>query len=308
MSLFKSRVIVVVLAVAFLFGIIPQQASAHRYSVVVNGTEVHETLAELRDGQLMVSVRPFAEAMGSTVAWNQADQRVTIARNGSQFAVWLGTSVAYKNGKRLYAPVAPYLKQGRSMVPAWWLAVQLGGTVRFTDATLVVTIGGGQSNPGPAPRHPLAMSHYVFPFPQGATYEPYIDSMGAPRFWQGQQFAHEGIDIFARTGTPVVAVASGTVVRYGWNTLGGYRVTVQLDDYPEYRFYYAHLDRYAPGLYVGARVQTGQLLGYVGSTGEGPERTEGKFPPHLHFGIYGPDGAINCFELLRFWERNRSAL
>lgn len=300
----KRRLILLIAAAVIMLWTGTVVASA--FTVVVNGRTVEGHQAEMRNGQLMVAVRPFVDAMGGSTYWSAPDRRVDLWVNNSRMALWIGNQAVYLDGKQYWAPVAPYLKNDRSMVPAWWLAVRLGGTPQFSGSTLTVAMPTATRPPALA--HPLANPRYVFPFPTDARYEPYLDTMGAPRFWQGQQFTHEGIDIFARRGTPVVAVAPGKIVRYGWNTLGGYRVTIQLDDHPEYRFYYAHLDGYAPGLGEGVRVRAGQLLGYVGSTGEGPERTEGKFPNHLHFGVYGPSGAINPFELLRYWEKNRVGL
>ncbi|MGV3623795.1 MAG: M23 family metallopeptidase [Archangium sp.] len=90
---------------------------------------------------------------------------------------------------------------------------------------------------------------------------------------------HEGIDLFATRGTPVVSATGGEVWRVGTDSLGGRVVTV-LGDGPAL-YYYAHLDDWAPGLRVGQRVKPGQVLGIVGNTGNA--RTT---PPHLHFGVY----------------------
>jgi murein DD-endopeptidase MepM/ murein hydrolase activator NlpD len=279
----------------------PAGVQAAGYGVSVNGRSVSDTVAELRNGQLAVSVRTFAEAMGARVMWDAKAQQVTVSRGGSSLAMWQGTTTAFFNGKRLAAPFRPYIKSDKMMVPAWWLAAQFGATLRFDGGILYVQIGGQQSS------HPLMNRSFYFPYPQGARYETYYDTMGGARYYKGEQFPHEGTDILALKGTPIVAVASGTVVKYGWNTLGGYRVTIQLDSAPQYRFYYAHMDRYAPGIWLGARVQAGQLLGYTGSTGEGPERTEGRFVPHLHFGIYNADGsALNPYTFLKYWEANKA--
>lgn len=90
---------------------------------------------------------------------------------------------------------------------------------------------------------------------------------------------HQGIDIFARRGTPVVAATAGQVVRIGEDRLGGRVVWVAGAGARLY--YYAHLDRFRDGLAVGERVLAGGTLGYVGTTGNA--RTT---PPHLHFGVY----------------------
>ena len=301
----KQRIhwIVGILLLAFFASLNPAAAEAAGFNVVINGVTVQAAVAELRSGQLAVSVRPFAEAMNAQVSWNDAARQVTIRRNGIELAMWHGTRTSYANGTRLETPFAPYLSNGKTMVPAWWLAVRLGGKVSFDGTTLKVDTGTTQ--PGTQAQHKLMDPDYFFPYPASAKYDPYYNSMGDPRYYDGKSFQHEGTDIMAAKGVPIVAVASGTVVRYGWNTLGGYRVTVRLDEHPEYTFYYAHMDRYAPGLYVGAKVKAGQLLGYTGSTGEGPERTEGKFVTHLHFGIYGPNGAINPYPLLKYWEKHK---
>jgi len=302
---------------SLLLSSLPAQAAGYR--TVINGVAVTGTQPEMKSGQLMVAVRPFVEAMGGKVTWNANSKMVTIYYKGSIITAWVGNSLAFQNDRPIWSPVAPYLKSGSFMIPGWWLAARLGAKVSFSGSTLSVDSGKAQtpsqtltapaSNRGSRPNHALADPSYVFPFPAGARYSGYEDTMGAARYWNGAQFGHEGIDIVAARGTPLVAVASGTVVRCGWNTLGGYRLTIQLDDHPEYRLYYAHMDGYAPGIYLGAHVKTGQLLGYVGSTGEGPEGTRGKFVDHLHFGIYLPDGSvINPYSLLRYWEGNKATL
>lgn len=90
---------------------------------------------------------------------------------------------------------------------------------------------------------------------------------------------HEGIDLFAKRGTPVTSATRGVVWRVGDDSLGGHVVTV-LGDGPAL-YYYAHLDDWAPGLSVGQQVERGTALGTVGNTGNA--RTT---PPHLHFGVY----------------------
>jgi hypothetical protein len=300
---FMRATVLLVLALTMITTFGPASASAATYAVVVNGVAVPGQMAELRQGQLAVAVRPFVEAMGGQVTWSAASQQVGISYKGSQIAMWLGTTTVFQDGARLWAPVAPYLKNGSTMVPAWWLAVRMGANVSYSGTTLTVKTGSPASTGG----HPLKDPSFFFPFPLGTKYQPFYEGWGDPRYFDGVTSRHEGTDILADKGTPVVAVAAGTVVRYGWNTLGGYRLTVQLDKYPGYRFYYAHFDRYAAGIYLGAHVRAGQVIGYVGNTGEGPERTEGKFVTHLHFGIYNSDGtAIDPYPFLKYWEPNRT--
>ncbi len=110
----------------------------------------------------------------------------------------------------------------------------------------------------------------------------------APR---GADRKHEGQDIFAPRGTPVLSAADGYVVKIGENRLGGQTVSVVGAGGRIY--YYAHLDSYAERLREGDRVSRQTVLGYVGTTGN----AQGT-PPHLHFGVYSPSGAINPLPLL----------
>ena len=103
--------------------------------------------------------------------------------------------------------------------------------------------------------------------------------------------SHEGQDIFAPKGTSIFSATSGYVVKVGDDNLGGHTVSVIGDGGRKY--YYAHLDSYAPNLEVGDYVTRNTVLGYVGSTGN----ADGT-PPHLHFGIYTTTGAVNPLPLL----------
>lgn len=114
------------------------------------------------------------------------------------------------------------------------------------------------------------------------------DTWHAPR---GTGRRHEGQDIFAPRGTPVLSATNGYVLRIGENSLGGQTVSVISSGGRVY--YYAHLDSYAPGLEEGDHVSTRSVLGFVGTTGN----AQGT-PPHLHFGVYTLNGAINPLPLL----------
>jgi peptidoglycan LD-endopeptidase LytH len=91
---------------------------------------------------------------------------------------------------------------------------------------------------------------------------------------------HEAIDIMAPRDTPIVAVEAGTIARLFESRAGGTTV-YQFDPTNRYVYYYAHLERYADGLQEGHYVQRGQVLGYVGTSGNAP-----KDRPHLHFAIF----------------------
>jgi peptidoglycan LD-endopeptidase LytH len=97
--------------------------------------------------------------------------------------------------------------------------------------------------------------------------------------------SHEAIDIPAPRGTPVRAVSPGTVVKLFHSKQGGLTV-YQFDPSQTYAYYYAHLDRYSEDVKEGTTVRAGDVLGYVGTTGNAP-----KDVPHLHFAVFvlGPE-------------------
>jgi murein DD-endopeptidase MepM/ murein hydrolase activator NlpD len=96
---------------------------------------------------------------------------------------------------------------------------------------------------------------------------------------------HEAMDILAPRGTAVVAAGEGRIVKLFTSALGGLTI-YQFDPEERFCYYYAHLDGYAADLTEGQLVQRGQVIGYVGTTGNAPPGT-----PHLHFAIYklGPE-------------------
>jgi murein DD-endopeptidase MepM/ murein hydrolase activator NlpD len=90
---------------------------------------------------------------------------------------------------------------------------------------------------------------------------------------------HEGVDIIVPRGTPIHAVQDGTIAKLFFSQFGG--VTIyQFEDDGRLCFYYAHLQRYADGLHDGQHVSQGEVIGYVGTSGNAPPGT-----PHLHFAI-----------------------
>ena len=142
----------------------------------------------------------------------------------------------------------------------------------------------------------LTAAGYVFPIYGPASTS---DSFGAPRTttW------HHGVDIFAPLGAPVLAVADGTLFNVGWNDVGGNRLWVR--DGAGNEFYYAHLSAYSPLAREGAAVKAGDVIGFVGTTGDAVGT-----PPHLHFEIHprellwmGYDGAIDPYPYLMAWLR-----
>jgi murein DD-endopeptidase MepM/ murein hydrolase activator NlpD len=97
---------------------------------------------------------------------------------------------------------------------------------------------------------------------------------------RGNDHRHEAVDILAPRLTPVLAVEAGTIAKLFVSKAGGNTI-YQFDPQDVYAYYYAHLERYADGLVEGAPVARGQVIGYVGTTGNAPPNT-----PHLHFAIF----------------------
>lgn len=132
-----------------------------------------------------------------------------------------------------------------------------------------------------------APSHMPSPV-QGVTASSLRDSWHVPR--DGGARRHEGMDIFAPRGRPVLSATEGVVLGIGVDRLGG-KVVWMLGPGGQ-RHYYAHLDRYGD-LRRGQRIVAGQVLGYVGNTGNARGG-----PTHLHYGIYTARGPINPYPLL----------
>jgi murein DD-endopeptidase MepM/ murein hydrolase activator NlpD len=115
----------------------------------------------------------------------------------------------------------------------------------------------------------------------------FVDSWGSARSG-GRR--HEGIDIFAAKDTPVLSTTRGIVMRVGTNRLGGQVVWI-LGPGLE-RHYYAHLNSFA-GFHAGDRVEAGEIIGYVGNTGNARGG-----PTHLHYGVYSDGAAQNPYPRL----------
>jgi murein DD-endopeptidase MepM/ murein hydrolase activator NlpD len=145
----------------------------------------------------------------------------------------------------------------------------------------------------------LTAGGYVFP-----VYGPssFGDTFGAPR---GDIVSgwHHGEDIFGQLGTPLLAVADGTIFSVGWNDIGGYRLWLR--DKAGNEFYYAHLSAYSPFAVNGRQVKAGTVIGFMGNTGDAATT-----PYHLHFEIHpvgmlylGYDGAVRPYPYLMAWKR-----
>jgi murein DD-endopeptidase MepM/ murein hydrolase activator NlpD len=105
--------------------------------------------------------------------------------------------------------------------------------------------------------------------------------------------SHRAIDILAPLGTPVLAANAGRIERLTHNQLGGITI-YQRDPTGGFVYYYAHLQRYRPGLKEGDVVSRGEVIGYVGTTGNAPPQT-----PHLHFAVHRDGGEpVDPYDLL----------
>ncbi|MCU9612827.1 M23 family metallopeptidase [Caldibacillus lycopersici] len=149
----------------------------------------------------------------------------------------------------------------------------------------------------------LDLYEHHFPLPLRANYS-YRDTWGDARGWGGRRI-HEGTDIFADYGVNVFSTCYGIVELKGWNKYGGWRIGIR--DINNTYHYFGHLNGYAKDLKIGDIVRPGQLIGSVGSSGYGPPGTSGKFPPHLHYGMYKDNGktewSFDPYPHLKLWER-----
>jgi murein DD-endopeptidase MepM/ murein hydrolase activator NlpD len=151
------------------------------------------------------------------------------------------------------------------------------GSAPANGARAKVPVGQGDADRiVPDPKLP----HLAFPL-LGIDPKKVSDTFNDPRGGH----PHEALDIMAPRGTPVMAVAQGNVAKLFTSKDGGLTV-YQFDDTRTYCFYYAHLDRYAKGIQDGTLLRAGQVLGYVGSTGNASANA-----PHLHFTLFklGPE-------------------
>ncbi len=166
----------------------------------------------------------------------------------------------------------------------------------------------GVPNAGAAPVYlqPVVANGMAFPVARTNWYSVinFKNDWHAPRMrlingkWK-QVGVHEGTDIFAEPGTPVMAVEPGRVEQVGWTFYSGWRVGIR--DFAGRYWFYAHLRRFPPGIAIGQPVQAGTVLGEVGNTGYGDEPGHhDEFTYHLHLGIQEPTGRwVNPYPLVR---------
>lgn len=175
---------------------------------------------------------------------------------------------------------------GSAGVPAAQIEGQLPGAplVEADLSTLDLPLRPSQDLPAadapPAPADAAAAAagtgKLLVPV-QGIKMAALSDTYEQPR---GKQRQHEALDIMAAKGTPVLAVSDGKVEKLFESKPGG-TTLYQFDPSGRYAYYYAHLDRYAEGIKEGMELKRGQVLGYVGVTGNSDPNA-----PHLHFAMF----------------------
>jgi hypothetical protein len=153
--------------------------------------------------------------------------------------------------------------------------------------------------PAPEVTARLSQGGYVFPLYGPAAFG---DTFGAYRADVAGKW-HHGEDLVAPAGTPILAVADGTLFSVGWNDIGGWRLWLR--DTAGNEFYYAHLSAYSPLAVAGKSVKAGDVLGFVGSSGDADGGVA-----HLHFEIHpvdlihlGYDGVVAPYPFLVAWRR-----
>lgn len=184
---------------------------------------------------------------------------------------------------------------------ARYVATRLPGVDRWDEGTVdadspvlesPVATAGTKDGPAPTPSisappgAELEARDLTIPV-QGIKPEQLVRTFTDAR---GSSRKHEAIDILAPTGTPVLAIEDGRIARLFNSKAGGITV-YQFDPTERFCYYYAHLDRYADGIRENDTVRRGQVIGYVGISGNAPKDT-----PHLHFAIF------RLTEAKRWWE------
>jgi murein DD-endopeptidase MepM/ murein hydrolase activator NlpD len=152
----------------------------------------------------------------------------------------------------------------------------------------IPTATAGAATPTISAAPPEALAHRKFEMPvEGVKPEQLVRSFDERR--SGSR-SHEALDILAPRNTPVKAIEDGTVARLFESKAGGTTI-YQFDPTEQFCYYYAHLERYADGLHEGDKVQKGQVIGYVGTSGNAPKNT-----PHLHFAVFKLTAAKHWWE------------
>jgi murein DD-endopeptidase MepM/ murein hydrolase activator NlpD len=175
------------------------------------------------------------------------------------------------------APASPLVAVVAPASPTPTAAPTVPGAVYPPELTPEATVPPAARVPVDADRELLQGRDLLIPV-VGVAPSALVDTFDQRR--GGGERGHEALDILAPRGTPVVAVDDGRVVKLFTSVRGGLTV-YQFDPTETYCYYYAHLDRYAPGLQEGRALRKGEPIGDVGSTGNAAAEA-----PHLHFAIF----------------------
>ncbi len=211
---------------------------------------------------------------------------------GSEIVVGSAEAVSVADLQAPTKPVVPGRDNGPSITPP--------RTPRAPEPPDIQgEVPGGPVRVAPEVSAQLSSGGYVFPI---FGTDSFGDSFGGPRP-DVQGGWHHGEDIFAAGGSPLLAVADGTLHTIGFNRLGGYRLWLR--DTQGNEFYYAHLSAYSPLAVEGRSVKAGDVIGFVGNTGDADGGA-----PHLHFEIHpasmaglGYDGVVAPYSILLAWRR-----
>ena len=192
---------------------------------------------------------------------NAAYQEITVAYKEQEYRKWLATSTTTTTTTTTRAPATT-----------------------TTNATVTTTT---THPPDPPPPPPPSTGDLVCPVNGPVSF---VDTWGAPR--SGGR-THQGVDMIAAKGTPLVAIEDAVVKRMRNGSLGG--ITVWLTGASGADYYYAHMDGWAEGLTVGQSLSAGQLIGYVGKTGNARYTVN-----HVHFQFHpGGGSAVNPYPLVK---------
>lgn len=212
---------------------------------------------------------------------------------GAALVAILITKYAQLGNRRAEAPHSVSAVDGLADVDAPVLEERTHPPAAATGTT------GSKPTPSISAAPPEELKRRKFEVPvEGVKPDQLVDTYDERR---GSERAHEAIDILAPRNTPVKAVEDGTIARLFESKAGGTTI-YQFDPTDQYCYYYAHLERYADGLREGDHVKKGQVIGYVGTSGNAPKNT-----PHLHFAVFKLTSAkrwwegtpINPYDILR---------
>jgi murein DD-endopeptidase MepM/ murein hydrolase activator NlpD len=190
---------------------------------------------------------------------------------GSVTGWWIHKAISSRQPGTLSAP-APSIAPSPSSVDA-----------SGTPDLATVAVPGGTPATDDSVDDPISelRRRALRPPVDGANIATMKGGFASPR--KGEPRGHEAVDLLAPRRTSVHAVEDGKIAKLFFSKAGGTTV-YQFDPSERFCYYYAHLDRYADGLAEGQLVARGQVIGYVGTTGNAPPDT-----PHLHFAIFKLD-------------------